>query len=663
MDLRQATVLHTDLPSYQGERDVVRSLADLQDGNLHVWCGLNFIPGCNDVDLFLLDKIIGAFVIEIKAVPLSAIEEVTYLEWSISGRVRGISPVFQAFRAMGRLSEYLKGRMKHKPFMVATACLSRITRREWLDAFKGTAFDGQYADGILFADDLSSGYEVLAERLRTIYRCPPVGTPLTQYTDRGPNDTGREHNPFWVFYDRDIPSLVSALNPSARPKSTPMDIIRLKAIETGISSKIVKEYSPGSTHFGMFRGAAGTGKTFRLIQILVNFAYAGKSTLLCSFNKTLAADIRRLLNFSEKIRLVERYPDVFDFFQLASEDCNLLSMRVWSESHNAWFDKVIEGLQNVKERLPKYDLIVVDESQELRESEKELIRMHLKTGGSLFFSLGDGQEVYRDRTPFAENDARSFFADLDADIVPNGKALRRNFRNSRKVFLGAHLFYRCYGQKNRTVGKELEKVLRHGKSQIQIRFDRENHGALNVEIISEEGLPDRQDSFFPMAQEELMVDRYYQQIRSAYAALSENDSPIDLLVLVPGPTGHVTDWAKEALSRLDAEDGVGFNDLCDETNRRHTCETDKIRLCTFHSSRGLEGTNVVIFGLDRLDEMAKKLGFSANKLGYIALSRAMMCTIVVLPPFSSPVKFILEEIGRELSAGVDIPSELPLVVE
>lgn len=657
MALSQATVLHTSLPSYQGERDVARSLLDFQDGNLQIWCGLNFIPGCNDIDLFILDREIGAFVVEIKAIPLSAIEEITYTEWSISGRGPKISPVFQAFRAMGNLSEYLKSRVKHKPFMVATACLPTITRSDWRDAFADTYFDGEYAESILFADDLSGGYEVLAERLRVIYRRPPVGTPRAQYCTRGANE-------FWISHNNSIAALVSALAPSARPKSTPTDIIRLKAIESGVSSKIVKDYPPETTHFGMFRGAAGTGKTFRLIQILVNFAYAGKSTLLCCFNKTLAADIRRLLSFSEKIRLVENYPDVFDFFHLASEDRNLLSMPVWAdESHNAWFDKVVKELQKTKERLPRYDLIVVDESQELRESEKELLRMHLKPGGSLFFSLGEGQEVYNDRAPFGANDALSFFADLDGRIVPSGKTLRRNFRNSRKVFLGALLFLRCYGEQKRTVRRELEKVTRHSGHQVEIRFDRESLGALNIETLSEDGLPDRRDSSFPIAQEELMVDKYTQLIRSAYSGLSKNDSPIDLLILVPGPSGLVTDWVKAALRQFETEEGVGFNDLCDEKNRRHTCENDKIRLCTFHSSRGLEGSNVIVFGFDRLEDMAKKLGFSANNLGYIVLSRAILCITVVLPPFSSATKFLLEEIGRELSTGVDIPSELPLGVE
>lgn len=657
MKSNQTTVLHTGLPSYQGERDVVRTLTELENGNLHVWSGLKFIPGCNDVDMFILDQSIGAFVIEIKAIPLSAIEEVTYLEWSISGRGRKISPVFQAFRAMGNLSEYLKSRLKRKPFMVATVCLPKITRGEWLDAFEGTYFDGQYAEGMLFADDLADGYDVLAERLKKIYLRPPVGTPLAQYSEGGTKT-------FWVSPDKLVEDLASALNPSAKPKSTLMDIVRLKTIEAGLSSKMVRDYPPDSTHFGMFLGAAGTGKTFRLIQILVNYAYAGKSTLLCCFNKTLAADIRRLLSFSDKIRQVENYPDVFDFFHLASEDRNLLSLPVSSdESPNVWFDKVICKMREKKERLPTYDLIVVDESQELRESEKELLRMHLKPGGSLFVSLGDGQEVYSDRTPFSESDARSFFAEIDGGMVPSARTLRRNFRNSRKVFLGALLFHRCYGQKSRTVGKELEKIVRRSDSQMEIQLDKESLGALTVEIISEEGLPDRGDTFFAMAQEELMVDKYFQLIRSAYEELSDNDFPIDLLVLVPGPTGLVTEWAKAALDRFKVEGGVGYNDLCDESNRRHTCEIDKIRLCTFHSSRGLEGANVVIFGFDRLDDMAKKHGFSANNLGYIALSRAMVSTTVAFASISNPIKFLLEEIGRELSVGVDISSEFPLSIE
>lgn len=657
MEFSRSTVVHTELPAYQGEREVISAISSFKEGNLQVWCGLNFIPGCNDADLFILDENIGAFVVEIKAININAINEITYTEWDISGRGRKISPVFQAFRAMGHLSEYLKSRMKRKPFMVATACLPKITRDEWISCFDGSGFNAEYADSLIFADDFFGGYETLSKRLRMIYRSPPVGTPLSHYFEGGKRE-------FWMSDDAVVESLKSALNPSAKPKLTPTDIIRLKAIESGLSSKIIKDYPPEVTNFGLFRGAAGTGKTFRLVQILVNYAYSGKSTLLCCFNKTLAADVRRLLCFSEKIQKVDKYPDVFDFFHLASDDQKLLALNFESnETPNAWFDRVVSELQLDSSRLLKYDLIVVDESQELRESEKMLLRLHLKPGGSLFFSLGDGQEVYSDRTPFSEGDAKSFFSELGANPVPNARTLRRNFRNSRKVFLGAVLFHRCYGFKNRSVSNELEKLVRGGDSQLELKFDRDSLGALNLELIGEDGLPDRSDSFFPMAQEELMVDSYFRLIKSVFDNLSSDDFPIDLLVLVPGPSGLITEWTKLALNKFKEETGIGFNDLCDENNRRITCDVGKVRLCTFHSSRGLEAANVIVFGFDRLEEMAKKFKFSANNLGYIVLSRAMVSTTVVFPPISTEIRLLMEEISRELFGNVDFSSESTLALE
>lgn len=657
MEFSRSTVVHTGLPTYQGEREVIALLSSFKEGNLQVWCGLNFIPGCNDIDLLILDENIGAFVVEIKAISISAINEISYTEWDISGRGKKISPIFQAFRAMGHLSEYLKSRMKRKPFTVATACLPKITRDEWISCFAGSGFNSEYAESIIFADDFFGGYETLSKRLRTIYQCPPVGTPFSHYSQG-------VKNKFWVSDYGVVEGLKSALNPSARPRKTPTDIIRLKAIESGLSSKIIKDYPPKVTNFGLFRGAAGTGKTFRLIQILVSYAYAGKSTLLCCFNKTLAADIRRLLCFSEKIQQVDNYPDVFDFFHLASDNQKLVALEFESdETPNSWFDRVVGELELDSSRLPKYDLIVVDESQELRESERKLLRLHLKNGGSLFFSLGDGQEVYSDRSPFSEEDAKSFFSDLGADPVPNARTLRRNFRNSRKVFLGAVLFHRCYGFKNRTVSNELEKMTRSGDTQLEMKFDRDSLGSLNIELIGEEGLPDRSDSFFPMAQEELMVDSYFRLIKSVFDCLSADDSPIDLLVLVPGPSGLTTDWTKLALQRFKAETGIGFNDLCDENNRRITYDAEKVRLCTFHSSRGLEAASVVVFGFDRLEEMAKKFKFSANNLGYIVLSRAIVSTTIVFPPISTQIRFLMEEISRELFGNVDFPSDSTLALE
>lgn len=48
-------------------------------------------------------------------------------------------------------------------------------------------------------------------------------------------------------------------------------------------------------------------------------------------------------------------------------------------------------------------------------------------------------------------------------------------------------------------------------------------------------------------------------------------------------------------------DGVSFIDYTKEDNRRSVASNSDVRLCTFHSSRGLEGERVIIFGLETIE--------------------------------------------------------------
>ncbi len=62
--------LYTALPSKQGERRAVTALKTLSGPQLHIWCGLNFIPGVKDTDLLIWHERCGIFNIEIRAVAL-----------------------------------------------------------------------------------------------------------------------------------------------------------------------------------------------------------------------------------------------------------------------------------------------------------------------------------------------------------------------------------------------------------------------------------------------------------------------------------------------------------------------------------------------------------------------------------------------------------------
>lgn len=53
-----------------GETLLANQLGAIEDDRLHFWFSLDYIPGVLDADILLIHQDIGAFVIEVKAVPI-----------------------------------------------------------------------------------------------------------------------------------------------------------------------------------------------------------------------------------------------------------------------------------------------------------------------------------------------------------------------------------------------------------------------------------------------------------------------------------------------------------------------------------------------------------------------------------------------------------------
>jgi hypothetical protein len=100
------------------------------------------------------------------------------------------------------------------------------------------------------------------------------------------------------------------------------------------------------------------------------------------------------------------------------------------------------------------------------------------------------------------------------------------------------------------------------------------------------------------------------------------------------------------------------------SQRRHIPRPDMVRLCTYHSSRGIEGHRVVLFGFETLSNFANSVSAEDYKLGYIVLSRASL--ELVIPYRASvrnqPMKFLdaaIRCLRRDRS--MEAPSKMPLV--
>ena len=59
--------VHTELPpdidKHRGEHALAKRLILVEDPRLHLWLGLDSIPGVNDIDILIYHEMIGALVV------------------------------------------------------------------------------------------------------------------------------------------------------------------------------------------------------------------------------------------------------------------------------------------------------------------------------------------------------------------------------------------------------------------------------------------------------------------------------------------------------------------------------------------------------------------------------------------------------------------------
>jgi hypothetical protein len=146
----------------------------------------------------------------------------------------------------------------------------------------------------------------------------------------------------------------------------------------------------------------------------------------------------------------------------------------------------------------------------------------------------------------------------------------------------------------------------------------------------------------------LISDEYAEILKKEIDEIEADEfaHPVGLLVLVPDENSSHTTWVREGLTKAIAgRVDISFIDYTDDENRRSMALTSEIRLCTFHSSRGLEGERVMIFGLEQIDAFAAKTKVKAENLGFIALSRGIFrTTVVARSHFSNNVHKLLKSI-------------------
>jgi hypothetical protein len=608
------TELPQDRPGHHGEFVVGKILEKFSNPGLELWFDVNYIAGVTDLDLILMDNQVGLYIIEIKSVPLDAIETFTMTDFLLKEKQVRQHPKFQLLTASLKLRDYLKRFPKFKdkrrvPFLQTTVLWSEITRKEWKTRFSDPAISG-FEEMCIFKDDLNS-YNSLISSLQRLWERPLLGTNVPQHARC-------EHG--------DMDEFRKAIAPSKHKIDIPKSMTDEISRSVKDSQRIADKYQIGKQHKASIQGPPGTGKTTILREIGLRNLVAGARVLHVCFNKVLAADQKREYQILRKNVDEYGFIDVFDIWELYKELGHATGIK--------GEEQVVKSvrqylLSDDGKNYVKYDVILIDESQDLRDGFFQVVEQIARPNASWFVAYGKGQETnnfFQD-----ESHPSPWLKDFLATADPNH--LKRSFRNSTKAFLLAQSFWEKFPDLQ--AAKEWLK----GKFSQQITSD--NQFELDLEVPQTKN--DFKVELLPSANKRKAAIRNI--VLSAIEDSRRANRGEDLLVAVLAPSTKKLDeedepvssgyeLVKEVLGEISEEFQIDFHDLVPKENRRDVPKVGAIRLVTLQGIRGLSASHVIIFDLLQLEKWAKRIGGSIKppivNLAYIALSRSKASTVVAI---------------------------------
>ncbi len=610
--------IHTELPKdiqgHHGEYVVGQTLKGFSNPGLELWFDINYIPGVTDLDLILLDDQVGLYLIEVKSMKLDSIQEFTQTEFVLKVDQKRQHPTSQLRTGSLKLRDYLKRfpKMKDKrnlPFIQSTVLWSEITRNEWKSRFTNPGVSG-FEEMCLFKDDLDS-YNKMISALQRLWEKPILGIMTPQLARC-------VHGEMEAFRSAIAPAVhkVELSNSMSEELSRPVKD----------SKRTADKYELGKPHKVSLQGAPGTGKTTILREIGLKNLAAGARVLHVCFNKVLAADQKREYQILRKN--VEEYGfiDVFDIWELYKE-----------LGHSAGIKGEAQVVENVKAFLEseegksflKYDVILIDESQDLRDDFFRVVEMIARPNAAWFIAYGKGQET------------NNFFANEKhpspwlSDFLEQADAnhLKRSFRNSTKAFLLAQGFWEKFPD------------LAGAKIWLKEKFSMQTSSDKQFEL----------DLAIPQSKNDFKVEilpagnKRHAFIKNIVLGAIEDSRRAnrgeDLLVAVLAPSTKKADESEEpvtsgyelvrtVLEEVAQSFNMDFHDLVPKEARRDVPKIGAIRLVTLQGIRGLSASHVIIFDLLQLEKWVKRDGGSIKppliNLSYIALSRSKASTIVAI---------------------------------
>ena len=127
--------------------------------------------------------------------------------------------------------------------------------------------------------------------------------------------------------------------------------------------------------------------------------------------------------YSQKVSLGAGAIDVRDAYEMLKLFTSRQKIDI-SDDYDAWARLLVDEMKGDISALNKYDTVLIDEAQDMKQWAFEMIELHGKPGATICLGAGAGQELYGEESEWLREFSKS----------AKTRGLRRVFRNTKSVF-------------------------------------------------------------------------------------------------------------------------------------------------------------------------------------------------------------------------------------
>jgi hypothetical protein len=600
--------------AHESEQEVFGQIENLDITELNLWPTLEG-GNLKETDIFMVHTDLGAFIAEIKSHSIDKVQKFGYNSWTTRNDGVKPSPLKQAELCMFRVRNMLTENYIHDLWITTTVIWSGIDRGEWLGRFVGNPRAEAMADEMIFRDECLAGADVFVDALLRVRK--------SRVKDDRANPTR--------VNDETLKQLIRIFGDPQPPILSNIDRRRLEFFEETYGSQAQRHLPIGSNKRISLHGAPGTGKTWALLAIARQHAEAGKRVLFLCYNRVLRADISRMVRGMKSSPMDQNLTinTIFEFLTRFNDHVGLPFPKS-KYDHDTWAELVANEMSEFADDQDVYDLILVDEAQDMLDYIEPVLNSCISSEGSIVIGLGIGQELYNKKKPVTW--LERFPGEQEPILCQNV------YRSPAKTFVVAQAIRESSIAEYKITADIRDIALGRCKSPNGRVTLRDAYGA--------------GPKFFSLAVPRkgvLRSDHYVkvltQFLRGRRDSLHKGETLSDILFLIPSRSSEYIEWLNVALSNCN----IASHNYINDVNRDTVAADNQVRICTFHSARGIEAKIVVLLDLNTLEEANRDLGTTENLL-YIALTRSLRETYIVeLDGVESVSGKMLKQINAEVT--------------